>query len=353
MNILFMSNASGYGGSERTLEIIIKELSNTNNITVYAENEIHIKNLMDLNIKVIKSEKSKNIYKFFKQILCIKKQIAKADGVISNTNKAAFYLSLISIFLKRTEKDKFMIFVRDFQWKFCGFIFYMLKRSRFYVASPAVIDYLAKYKTVPKIIPNPVAIPNVVHQYDDDLSSKVHSIVCPAMISRWKGIDFLIKAVAKVNKKCDLYIIGKKVDNDYFLYLEKEAAKIKNGSCVHFVEYTAEISRFYTKADIIVNTSISKFGGPETFGRTIVEAWSFKKPVIAFSCGGPKFLIDNYKNGLLVEEENVDGLVDALNILLEDKFLASRFGEDGYEKVKNEFSADIIAKKILNEIRNI
>lgn len=350
MNILFISNASGYGGSERTLEIIVNQLSKKNSVTVYAENEIHIENLGRNNVNIIRSRKGKKITGILQDLFLLRKKIQEVDAVITNTNKAAFYLSILSFVINKNQIKKSMIFVRDFQWKYCGFIFWALKNSRFYVASPAVIDFVAQFGITPSVIPNPVELSTEVSS--ENQLCKLHPvIICPAMISRWKGLEYLIRAVKKINKKSTLYIIGKKVDEDYYNFLKKEAGKIENGSTVHFIEYTHEIKEYYKMATVVVNSSISKFGGPETFGRTIIEAWSYKKPAIAFSCGGPKYLIDNYKNGILVEEENVAELTSALNDLLDNDILSSSLGENGYKKVQNEFSSLLIAEKIIKEIQ--
>ena len=83
---------------------------------------------------------------------------------------------------------------------------------------------------------------------------------------------------------------------------------------------------------------MSKFGGPESFGRTIVEAWSHRKPAIAFRCGGPKYLISDGDDGYLVEEGNVEELARRMLGLCADKILRIRMGERGYEKALSHFS---------------
>jgi glycosyltransferase involved in cell wall biosynthesis len=106
---------------------------------------------------------------------------------------------------------------------------------------------------------------------------------------------------------------------------------------------------------MVCNTSISDHGGPETFGRTIIEAWSYEKPVIAFSVGGPKFIIDNNINGLLINEGDILGLANAINTLNNNnnESLRKKLGESGRTKVKDEFLVDanvLKLKKVLLDI---
>jgi len=103
---------------------------------------------------------------------------------------------------------------------------------------------------------------------------------------------------------------------------------------------------------MLLNTSLAEHGGPETFGRTIIEAWSYKKPVIAFSEGGPKYLISDNIDGLLIPEKDVQALASAMNKLVKDSVLRREMGKAGYEKVKNRFDSKIVAKNILAYINN-
>ena len=108
-----------------------------------------------------------------------------------------------------------------------------------------------------------------------------------------------------------------------------------------------QIKILYENSLMVINSSISQYGGPETFGRTIIEAWSYKKPVIAFNVGGPKYIIDNGINGFLVEEKNVKELAEKINLLSNNSNLCKIFGNNGYNKVCFEYTTEIIVKKLI------
>ncbi len=58
----------------------------------------------------------------------------------------------------------------------------------------------------------------------------------------------------------------------------------------------------------------------ENFGLTIVEAAACGLPVIASPTGGPKEILEQIENGLLVDVENPKAIVEAIKkIILEKK----------------------------------
>jgi glycosyltransferase involved in cell wall biosynthesis len=99
----------------------------------------------------------------------------------------------------------------------------------------------------------------------------------------------------------------------------------------------------------VVVASISHFGGPESFGRTIIEAWAHGKPVVAFDTGGARYLIEHGHDGLLVPEGDVEALADALQLLEQRPDLRCRLAENGLAKVRRSFTPD----KVVRDLRAV
>jgi len=348
MNIVILSNASGYGGSERTIEIIAKKIAEQHNVHIYAENKNHFKVLLGhgLNVDTTKS----GILGMISNLYFMRKKLLESDCVIGNTNKAGFYIAIMNCLFPFMRRKRTLIFVRDFQWRFLRFIRFALGTNASYcVTTKAAFEYLLNQGIHSDIISNPVNLPSYL---EPNQKSHPPIILCPAMISRWKGIDLLIRSLSLTKNDCQLIVIGNHVDGAYLSELKLLVEHLDLNKRVLFLAYSKNIDSYYSQCTLVVNSSISDFGGPETFGRTIIEGWAFSKPVVSFDCGGPSYLIDNGINGFLVSEGNVEELALTIDNILSDNELAKKLGFFGYQKVLSEYSVEIIVNKLIEKINS-
>lgn len=356
MKTLFiLSNASGYGGAEKSIELLLPILSEKFKVVVFVENEQHFYSLRQLSqySKVKKMVQGKRPWSIVQNLYLLYSFIRteNPDVILSNTNKGAFFLTILS-FINRAGCSKRFVYLRDFQWKYFKFICWRLSQSTFIVPSEAILekrDYLnALDKKRIQIIGDPVNM-DIRSTFIEDHSAY---ILCLANISKWKGIEYLIKAFTKSKaplKGIKLFLFGKVIDRRYFRFLQQLAEYKEKSNHIIFHDFTNDVDSIYANSLFVMNTSIDEFGGPETFGRTIIEGWKHKKAVIAFACGGPKYLIDHGINGYLVENKNIEQLAQKMNILIEDASLRKQFGMNGYKKVEKKYSTEIIASQLIAE----
>jgi hypothetical protein len=78
----------------------------------------------------------------------------------------------------------------------------------------------------------------------------------------------------------------------------------------------------------------------ETFGIAILEAMACKKPVVATTVGGIPEIIENGKNGILVEPDNPAVLAEALLTVLRDPGLQKTLANNGYATVHERFRSE-------------
>jgi glycosyltransferase involved in cell wall biosynthesis len=105
--------------------------------------------------------------------------------------------------------------------------------------------------------------------------------------------------------------------------LEKEVKQIvsKTGldeavSFPGFLTREAKVQQF-SQADIFINTTRT-----DNMPVSLLEAFAFGLPVIATRVGGVEKLITHGKDGLMVDDDNVDQMVNAVKLLLNDPELA-------------------------------
>lgn len=357
--ILILANASGYGGAEVSIELLIKYWKNKYSLLVLVENEELFSSLTNMNkeLSIIKLSKGNSLVVWIENILLTRKMIKKfkPEFFLTNTNKGALLLAIMSILLP-IEKEKCIVYVRDFQWKFKKIIFFILKKAIVAVPTMATLYYSnSGYINNERIIEtyDPMNIK------DDDIcdgttKESTRYIVALANISRLKGIHLLLIAYKKsglYNDGVSLRIYGKIADKEYYDELNEYVKKEGLSGKVIFYSFTDNVNNIYKNACLVVNTSISKYGGPETLGRTIIEGWNFKKPVLAFKTGGAKCIIDDGVNGCLIPEEDTDAFAEKMIEITKNEEMAKRMGDNGYQKVKKFFSIESVSNSIEYYIR--
>ena len=101
-----------------------------------------------------------------------------------------------------------------------------------------------------------------------------------------------------------------------------------------------EMPKYYAAADITVLPSRN-----EATSLTALESMACATPVIASAVGGLLQIIDHERDGLLVEPERDDELLQAIINLAKDKARVSQWGESAREKVVQRWSWATVAQQ--------
>jgi len=184
-----------------------------------------------------------------------------------------------------------------------------------------------------RVIPNPV---KEIQNYPDIAKEKL--ILNVGRLVPEKGQKYLIEAFSKINEKADwrVVILG---DGPLRSELEEQVNALGLSNQVLLLGAVNNVDEWLAKASIFVFPSIS-----EGFPNALAEAMSAGLPCVSFDCKtGPRDLIENYKNGILVEEKNVEELANSLQKLIDDPILRLRLGTQAIV-IKEHLSSDKIAK---------
>ena len=91
----------------------------------------------------------------------------------------------------------------------------------------------------------------------------------------------------------------------------------------------------------------------ENFGLTIVEAAACGLPVIASPTGGPKEILEQVENGLLVDVENPKAIAEALKKIIADQILWEKYSTNGIVGTSQQYSWTSYANKYLDVINEL
>ena len=139
-------------------------------------------------------------------------------------------------------------------------------------------------------------------------------VLLPGRLSRWKGQQVLIEALARLSRGDVVAVLAGDAGGGggHALHLVRLAAKHAVADRVRFAGHVADMPAAYLAADVVVNASIA----PEAFGRVVIEAQAMARPVIATAHGGAAETVENEATGLLVPPNDTAALACALERIL-------------------------------------
>lgn len=204
-------------------------------------------------------------------------------------------------------------------------------------------DFLVKSGVDPeKIFVTGVGIEEDFLQTDVDIRKKYgikekNIVLFVGQHGAHKGIDSLIKAmdiVWKRKKDTALIIAGSPTAHTKNILKLIQIFSHEKRRKIYMINSFSEAEKnsIYRSADIMV--SVSKY---ESFGIVYLEAWLNKIPVISCRDGASSTLVDNFRDGLQVEDNNPVELGIAILELLNDRATRKKMGEEGYNKVKKNY----------------
>ena len=255
-------------------------------------------------------------FSFINLIVVILK--SKPDLIVANGNFAALYA-----FLAAKLSNRKMIIVQHLLYDknsidsrvlaFVGKRVQQLVCVSNAVATRTREILKASYNDKIIVIHNGIELPeknSIISNYEIINIGFVGSII------RAKGIDTILQAITPVlvkNKNVFMHIIGTKLnDDDSRSYYDEIQSIIKDNELDQKVLLQGHIEskdEIYNSIDVLINFSTVE----ESLGYNILEAMSYSKIVVGANAGGIPELIENKKNGYLVERNNVEQLTKTIN----------------------------------------
>jgi len=239
-------------------------------------------------------------------------------------------------------QEKLMKFYRPFLHQF-------LKRvDKILPTSPNLMNsskYLAPYKDKCTIVPLSINLNEFSHpmkkEFDLGISPNDKIVLFVGRLCYYKGLGYLIEAMQDVEAK--LLIVGEGV------MLGELELRAKTLGVDHKIIFLGKVSDeklkyCYQICDLFVLPSVES---SEAFGIVQMEAMAYGKPVINTNLptGVPYVSVDG-ETGITVPPKDSKALVEAINEILKNKELSSKFSKNALRRVREKFSREKMLESI-------
>ena len=153
-------------------------------------------------------------------------------------------------------------------------------------------------------------------------------------------LDEVIRAMPTTN----FYWVG---DGQYKDKILSVLEKYSNFHYLGSLEYPDKVREYLTEIDVYALPT-----GMDTLPLSCKEAMVMQNPVIATNVGGiPEMVYDN-KTGFLINEGDHDKWIEKLSLLINDKELSQKIGNEAQKFVIEKFNWDVVAKRFVNVVES-
>lgn len=172
------------------------------------------------------------------------------------------------------------------------------------------------------------------------------TIITVARLEKVKGIKYLIKALALLNDKYKLLIIGNGTERENLKSLVKKL-KLKNKVSFLGQVPNKKVPKYLSIADCFVLPSLK-----EGFGIVVLEAMASEVPVVATRVGGIVDIIEHNRTGFLFEPKNSKQIADSLLKIHSQPETAKYLAENAFAEL-GKYDWRRIAEKVYDIYKSI
>ena len=360
MKIVFNCLTLEKGGAERVISTLANSLIKNNDITIITLKKGNIDYDIDRSIKIISIDNNnyhdfKKIKRIFSKlspnrIIKLKKALVSEnpDMVFSFLPEPSLRIMLIKALSKKLTNVPIIVSIRnnpktEYQNRFIFFLMKWLypKTDKLVLQTEEAKEYFKNIVPAEKlvVIPNPLNEKFVEEEVYTGEREKV--IVTVGRLERQKNQELLIKAYKKLSETYSdykLYIYG---EGSQKQRLETIIEQLELQDKVILKGKVDNIEKVIKKAAMFVLSS-----DYEGMPNALMEAMALGIPCISTDCpcGGPKYLIDNQKNGILVPIGNEEAIEKAMEYMIKNPEQAKEMGKNALQ-IRERLNAEKICEE--------
>lgn len=196
------------------------------------------------------------------------------------------------------------------------------------------------------VIPNAINLEFLKEPYRGERKKE---IVAVGRLDKQKNYNLLLNSFSVISEKytdITLHIFGQ---GPLEKSLKAKVSDMYLSDKVFFEGYVSNIGERIQKSMLYVLTS-----DYEGMPNSLIEAMALGLPCISTDCpvGGPRFLVDHGKNGLLVNCKDKTSLVKAMEFIIENPDFAGEIGRNA-ERIQETLAPEKIYRKWMELIRDV
>lgn len=360
MKILFIIDKLTSGGRERRMLELIRKLSQNSAfeiLLVVMDREIAYPYVLNYNIKINylirKTTKDLSVFfKFFKICKKFKPNIIHSWSSMSSIyvlpTKLLLRINLVNSMINHAP-DKLSIFSKERLRALLTFPFSNIILSNSLAGLKAYKPSQKKSRCIyngfdfnrtKTMKPKSLIVENF------KITTKYIIIMC-ARVDKSKDYDTLIEAARTIRKKgkdVSFLCVG---DGNLLEYYKSMLSKDEKEYII-FTGVRNDVEDLINASDIGVLCSYS-----EGFSNSILEYMALAKPVIATQGGGTNEIVIDNETGFLIKSKEVNGLINKIEILLENRELRNKMGMAGERRISENFTIDKMTGKFIDIYENL
>lgn len=354
MRFLFLNSAYDWGGNEKWTYLAAKSLSDDNEVYLAYRNDVLV-DRFDFGVQKLKLPFifEFDLFTILKIIFLIKKEHI---DVLIPTKRKDYVIAGIAAKICGKRNILRLGIVRDLQNKWYNNFVYDKLADGIIVNAKCIKDVLLKSKFMKadkiRVIYNGLDFDHLNEVYKNENNREKESFIISSMgrITKRKGFEYLIKGfkhfLSLTNaQNAELLIIG---DGHNLPSLKDLAWSLNISDKVNFSGFLKNPYPFLALSKVFI--MISKNEG---ISNALLEGMYLKNAVISTSAGGTKEVIENRKNGFLLETNDTKKLGELILEFYQNPKKRKKFAEEAHKSVIKKFTLSRMKDEIENFCKEV
>ena len=166
-------------------------------------------------------------------------------------------------------------------------------------------------------------------------------LLVPSRLHVNKGLDVMLRALGH-EPRAYLWLAGAGPEEDR---LKDLARQLGVSERVRFLGWRSDRGALFRAADMVVFPSRH-----EPFGTVSLEAWAYRRPLVAADASGPAGLVRDGADALLVPREDDSALAQAITRVIDDTEFARALVEQGHSRYLRDYTEDACVRRYMETL---